>query len=501
MNFKPITAAPAASDPCWISTAKGGYNKCLEIDHRSGSVLPNCTGFAYGAWMRSTGTTVCNLPTVNAGNWYERTVYYEKGQDPEPGAIACWGGGTNGQGHVAIVNEVYQDGSILVAESGYYSRIIYRTERIPKPYNRSGLTFQGFIYNPAAKTTRREILQGKGVSAWLGQAIITLGQRDGWKLGMLSASGPDPQTALQKIDQIDRGDIIIFGSQNCNYFQNQEGQADPFGTHYGTEISFTNEFCPHAGNVLAYAQLLNGETYAAPDSRFWYSRPEVNFACAPAAVFYQGGKRVNLWSQAFKETKATMTQQTMLVRAGGRFMFAVCSGKLLVTQCIEWAEATFQDLQDLAFFDSGGSSQLMIGYDTPVYTGRKIPNVLAFYQPKTDDSGAVEPPAENVPPEPGTDPVQGGNEGTEPGKEEDEDMTNETGVPGMSNETFDRLRYMAEFLLPALATLIIGVGELFDIPDAAKVGGLVTLIAAFIGNAVIQARKKYNASNGARQNE
>lgn len=75
---------------------------------------------------------------------------------------------------------------------------------------------------------------------------------------------------------------------------------------------------------------------------------------------------------------------------------------------------------------------------------------------------------------------------------------NQTGVPGMSNATFDQLRYMAEFLLPALATLIIGIGELFQIPNAAKVGGLVTLIAAFIGNAVISARKKYNAAQEAK---
>lgn len=500
MPYNPINTAPLATDPCWISTAKGGWNKCLEIDKATGSVLPNCTGFCYGAWMRSTGITVCDLPTVNAANWYDRAVYYERGQEPKPGAIACWGGGVNGQGHVAFVNQVFEDGSITVAESGYYSRIRYQTKWIPAPYRREGLTFQGFIYNPAAETTRREILQGKGVSAWLGQAIITLGQRDSWKLGMISAAGPDPHTALQKIDQIDQDGILIFGSVNSNYFQARTDQANPYGEHYGTEISFTNDFSPHKGNVLAYAQLLTGETYAAPDSNFWYSPQEVKFACAPAAVFYQGGKRVNLWSTAFKETKASMTQQTMLVRADGRFLFAVCSGKLLVSQCIQWAEANFEDLQDLAFFDSGGSSQIMIGFDTPVYTGREIPNVLAFYEPKSADSGAVQPPAENEPSEPGEEPETGGNEGTEPGEEED-DMKNETGVPGMSNETFDRLRYAAEFLLPALAAFIIGMGELFNIPDAAKVAGVVTLVATFIGQTVIQARKKYNASNGGQENE
>lgn len=499
MPFVSITQAPDYDDPCWISTAKGGLNKCLEIDPSTGSVLPNCTGFAYGAWMKSTGEQVCDLPTGDAGNWYGQTLYYEKGQDPKPGAIACWKGGTNGQGHVAMVNTVNGDGSITVCESGYYSRIRFQTKTIPAPYNRDGLTFQGFIYNPAAETTRQEIQPGKGLSQWLDQTIWILGQRDGWKLGMMSAAGDDPHTALQPIDQIDDPNVIVYGSMNCNYFQMETGQADPYGTHYGTEISFTNDFRPHKGNVLAYAQRIGGQTVAAPDSSFWYGPEEVEFACAPAAVIYMGGQYVNLWSAAFASTKAHMTQQSMLIRAGGRYAFAVCSGKLLVTQCIQWARATFKDLEDLAFLDSGGSSQLMIGYDVPVYTGRAIPNVLTFYAPKQANSEPVEDPGTIPAPE----PEPGGNQGEtgQSGQTED-NMTdnngNQTGVPGMSNATFDQLRYMAEFLLPALATLIIGIGELFQIPNAAKVGGLVTLIAAFIGNAVISARKKYNAAQEAK---
>lgn len=495
MTFTPLNNAPSATDKHWISTAKGGYNRCLEINKQTGSVLPNCTGYAFGAFMSCAGLTTCDLPVSNAGNWFDSAVYYERGQEPELGAVACWRGGVNGQGHVAVVNRIDTDGTIEVVESGYYSQIPYQRVTIPPPYDRSGLQFQGFIYNPAVPVTKREILQGKGVSAWLKQPIFTLGQRDGWKLGMLSAAGPDPHTALQKIDEIDDSRIIVFGSVNSNFFQMQHGEPDPYGEHYGTEISLTNEFCPHKGNVLAYAQLKNGETYAAPDSRFWYTRPEVEFACAPAAVYYLHGERVDLWSEQFRASKNQMTQQTMLVRAGGRFLFAVCSGKLLVSQCIQWAEATFENLQDLAFFDSGGSSQIMVGYDLPVYTGRPIPNVLAFYQPKSADSGASEDPGEDIPPETPAEPEPGQNDeqgGETPGGEDE--MTDNTGVPGMSNETFDRLRYMAEFLLPALATLIIGVGELFEIPDAAKVGGLVTLVAAFIGNAVIRARKKYNAA-------
>ncbi len=481
MPFAPVTT-PLQDDPCWISTVKGGFNKCIEIDKATGSVLPNCTGFAYGAWMKTTGITVCNLPTGDAGSWFDNAVYYERGQDPQPGAIACWSGGTNGQGHVALVNTVRSDGTIVVAESGYYSKIRFTLTTVYPPYDRDGLKFQGFIYNPAAEAIKQDIQPGKGLGSWLDQAIWMLGQRDAWKLGMLSAAGPDPMTALQQIDRIDQEDILIYGSMNCNYFQAKEDQPDPYGMHYGTEISFTNEFTPHKGNVLAYAQLIDGRTYAAPDNAFYYSRPEVQFACAPAAVFYQGGRRVDLWSSAFAGSKAAMTQQSMLIRAGDRFAFAVCSGKLLVTQCIQWAEATFNDLQDLVFFDSGGSSQLMIGYDTPVFTGREIPNVLSFYSLKeahtepADDTGTIPDP----------DPAPPQDEDENP--QEDEPMENKDSI--FSNETYDRIKKSLT-IIGALQAAWLIVTATIDVPYGTLIGAVIGAVISFLSYLMNTSSDKY----------
>ena len=387
--FKPITTAPSANDPHWINVQYGGLNKCIVIDKSNGSVLPNCTGFAYGAWMFTTGTTKCNLPTGDAGNWYRASASaYEEGQTPKVGAIACWSGGVNGQGHVAIVNHVHEDGTIEIAESGYYSKIRFMTETLPKPYNMSGLKFQGFIYNPAVEQGKYRIVGGKQISSYLNQPIFILGQRDEWKIGMVSAKGENPHTALQTIDHIDSEEIVIFGSMNSNYFQMRtDDPVDPYGEHYGTEISFTNEFCPHKGNVLAYALLKTGGTICVPDSSFYYTRNDTEFACAPAYAPYINGDRVDLWSEAFKGSKARATQQTMLIRTQDRFALAVCSGALTIQQLTEWAELTIEGLQDLIFMDSGGSSQIMIGYDLTVYTGREIPNVICFYQPKSADSG------------------------------------------------------------------------------------------------------------------
>lgn len=243
-----------------------------------------------------------------------------------------------------------------------------------------------------------EIPAGKTVTSYEGQKIIIYGQRDGQRLGMISASGEKPLTALQRIENIDSDQVVIYASMNANYFQMLTDQSDPYGTHYGTEISLTNQFCPHKGNMMAYAIMNDGKSFAAPDSEFWYNRTEVRFACAPAYVAYLRGNKVNLWSQAFKHTKAGANTQSMLIRTADRFALAVCSGQLTVDQCVKWAEG-IDGLMDLCFFDSGGSSQIMIGHEVPVYTGRMIPNVLALYYLKGE-----EPTETEIPEEPGADP-------------------------------------------------------------------------------------------------
>lgn len=359
----------------------------MVINKDNGSVLPNCTGFSFGAWLKSTNTTTCNLPTGDAGNWYASSaMYYERGKEPKLGAIACWGGGKNGQGHVAMVNEIKEDGSIVICESGYYSKIRFMTETVRPPYNMSGLTFQGFIYNPAVESNKLTIKGGRQDTEYLGQKIVILGQREQWRIGMVSASGKDPHTALQPIDQIDNSEVILMGSVNSNYFQMRPNQEDPVGEHYGTEMSMTNDFRPHKGNVLAYAVTKDGRSVCLPDNQFYYDRSDVLFACAPAYVPYVDGRNVELWSEAFKWSKAESTEQTMIIRTADRFALAICTGKLTVQQLREWAETNIEGLKDLCFMDSGGSTQMIVGFDRVRYTGREIPNIIAFYEPKTDDS-------------------------------------------------------------------------------------------------------------------
>ena len=155
-KFVPRLAAPAASDKNWIHADHGGYNLCIHIS--GGSVLPNCVGYAWGRWRELLGK-YHNLALTDAETWYPNTGDgYERGQTPKVGAVACWRKGSensdkDGEGHVAIVEKVNADGSIVTSESSSGGSRWYTRTHKP-PYNiGSTLVFQGFIYIPVEYET------------------------------------------------------------------------------------------------------------------------------------------------------------------------------------------------------------------------------------------------------------------------------------------------------------------------------------------------------------
>jgi len=125
----------------------GGVNECLRIN--GNSCLPNCVGYAWGAWYEMMGVRP-KLSRANAKNWYGYTSDgYRRSSTPELGAVACWGG--NGYGHVAIVIGIYSN-YIVVAQSNYGGK---RWEKVRcykygKSYKSHGgnTAFQGFICLP-----------------------------------------------------------------------------------------------------------------------------------------------------------------------------------------------------------------------------------------------------------------------------------------------------------------------------------------------------------------
>ena len=119
MTFVPRLDAPSTTDKHWIQVKYGGYNRCIPINGGP-SVLSNCTGYSFGRFMEIMGVTSCNLSIANAGEWWYYTQDgYERGKEPRLGAVICWS--RAGQaGHVAIVEQINPDGSIVTDTKNFY---------------------------------------------------------------------------------------------------------------------------------------------------------------------------------------------------------------------------------------------------------------------------------------------------------------------------------------------------------------------------------------------
>lgn len=149
--FKPRLTAPSTSDKNYIKNTKGGLNPCIEV--LNGSVMPNCVGYTWGRWRELLGHNH-KLSIYNAEVWYGNSGDgYQRSQKPKLGSVICWGQGAlhtgaDGAGHVAVVEDVKSDGTIITSNSAYKgSRFYLRT--LKPPYSMGGnFKFQGFIHPP-----------------------------------------------------------------------------------------------------------------------------------------------------------------------------------------------------------------------------------------------------------------------------------------------------------------------------------------------------------------
>lgn len=93
-----------------------------------------------------------NLPTGSGGQWWDMALqsgFYQTGQTPQLGAVACFLDNSGGDGHVAIVEEIKENGDIVTSNSAWQSTFFWIMDlQKSNNYNFTGYTLQGFIYNP-----------------------------------------------------------------------------------------------------------------------------------------------------------------------------------------------------------------------------------------------------------------------------------------------------------------------------------------------------------------
>ena len=143
-TFTPRLTTPDSSNKYYFDD---DYN----VFEKYGYGMPNCTAYAFGRAYEILGTEP-NLSWNGAGQWYGYNAangFYDYGQTPRVGAIACWS--YSGGGHVAVVEEIDSNGNMTLSNSawGRYDLFFYLTYAKTTDSNPGGSSwwnFQGYIY-------------------------------------------------------------------------------------------------------------------------------------------------------------------------------------------------------------------------------------------------------------------------------------------------------------------------------------------------------------------
>lgn len=153
-EFVPQLTIPDRDDPYFLQDDYGGYSPCIpgHPSYFTGSVLANCVGYAWGIAAKRENNPQCNIgwapgttwPT-NAWYWIDYANGRATGLTPQLGAIACWRNASWTNGHVASVEQIFDDGSWLASESGY-NGYYFRTHVYNSASDKEGFIFRGFIY-------------------------------------------------------------------------------------------------------------------------------------------------------------------------------------------------------------------------------------------------------------------------------------------------------------------------------------------------------------------
>lgn len=225
-------------------------------------------------------------------------------------------------------------------------------------------------------------------------------------LFMLSALGDEKAT--QDIKKYDHNNLIIMSLANCDYFEMQN--KNELGQHYGVEQSIGDDvhttghdLAPKNSAYEVFYELKNGECGRCSANDYWYSKADVNFACSPYATVVFNHVACNYRSSAFGNKDNYANSQTMFMKIKDCWCIVCTASKVLPKLMQSFALDCNADYAFLV--DSGGSTQMMAFTDNKwqsiIYTGRHIPNVLAIGKMKestpTEPSKPTKPTEETVP--------------------------------------------------------------------------------------------------------
>ena len=157
--FKERTAKPEAGNKYYITKGAGGWSPAIKgkPTDKDCDVLSNCVGYAIGRFNEIGGYGCCKyLRSVNAENFIQhKDAALEVGQTPRVGAVIVWKkgatlSGSDGAGHVAIVERVISETQIVTSESGYGNSTPFWTKTRSKGSGKNSFYWRDIRREPSA---------------------------------------------------------------------------------------------------------------------------------------------------------------------------------------------------------------------------------------------------------------------------------------------------------------------------------------------------------------
>lgn len=144
-----------------------GYAKGIAGSNGGKSVIPNCAGYAACRFNEILGTE-----SMKYFAWWRNAEFFAEdgekqglatGKTPKQGAIIVWEGIGSAAGHVAVVEEVKADGSIITSESAWAGTAFYTSHRYKEAgnwgMNAVKYRFIGFVYLPTVEPEKHKCLK------------------------------------------------------------------------------------------------------------------------------------------------------------------------------------------------------------------------------------------------------------------------------------------------------------------------------------------------------
>lgn len=157
MNFIERLSAPKSNNNFYFSD--------LNVYYSSGYGMPNCTAYCEGRILEICSYNNINYDLIhhysgypNAELWGSKTYIgfdWQKSNTPKLGAVVVWARGqvgvnSDGAGHVAIVEQINEDGTITTSNSGWGSSMFWieKNVNVNTWNSKKNYHFLFFLYPP-----------------------------------------------------------------------------------------------------------------------------------------------------------------------------------------------------------------------------------------------------------------------------------------------------------------------------------------------------------------